>query len=390
MKKKGEKPNKITVLIVFLILFLVVLFALVLVLHYIIDGHFLKQHPEYADVVETAGKEADTEQNRLDGKNAVDYSVMSGTVTTVSEATPGQAFVADKRTLSAFRGYLFRVSLPEGLKTEDLRFQDDYMKRKLTIYYPLEYYEAFSTNQPEGLMTDVKKWKYKQGVTQGKLVITFFKTFAFHYCIEDGVLYVKYGSPSYYYDNLVVIDPGHGGEDYGAYTYDQSYIEKDIISAVNNYLYYDYIKQKKIMVYFTRVQDENYSLAQRIALANDIDADLFISLHCNFLASWQGPARGVETAYNQKDTSKPYNSKWLAEKLQDTFSLAVGLDNRGILKGADLKVLRLAKMPACLLEMGFISDGGDAATLSNGSMQKKAAEAIEQVVQEALEEMKHE
>ena len=390
MRKKGERPKKITVFIVFCALILLVLFALVLVLHYIIDGHFLKQHPEYADVMETAGEEADTDKNRRNGKNEIDYSVMSGTVTTVSEATPGQAFVADKKTLSLFRGYMFHIVLPEGIKAEELRFQDDYMKRRLTIYYPVEYFEEFSTHEPEGLMTDVKRWKYKQGVTQGKLAITFLKTFAFHYCIEDGVLYVKYGSPSYYYDDIVVIDPGHGGEDYGAYTYNQSYIEKDIINAVNNYLYYDYIKQKKIMVYFTRVEDENYSLAQRIGLANDINADLFISLHCNFLTSWQGAARGVETAYNQKDASKPYNSKWLAEKLQDAFASAVGLDNRGIIKGADLKVLRLAKMPACLLEMGFISDSVDAATLSNGSMQKRAAEAIEQVVEEALEEMKHE
>lgn len=390
MKKKRGKWVKRPVLAVFIVFIMLLVFALVLVLHRVIDKQFLRQHPEYVDVMETAGEETDTEKNRQNGKNEIDYSVMSGTVTTVSEATPGQAFVADKKTLSLFRGYMFHIVLPEGIKAEDLRFQDDYMKRRLTIYYPVEYFEAFSTHEPEGLMTDVKRWKYKQGVTQGKLVITFLKTFAFHYCIEDGVLYVKYGSPSYYYDDIVVIDPGHGGEDYGAYTYNQSYIEKDIISAVNNYLYYDYIKQKKIMVYFTRVEDENYSLAQRIGLANDIDADLFISLHCNFLASWQGAARGVETAYNQKDASKPYNSKWLAEKLQNTFSHAVGLDNRGIIKGADLKVLRLAKMPACLLEMGFISDSVDAATLSNGSMQKRAAEAIEQVVEEALEEMKHE
>lgn len=390
MKKKRGKWVKHPVLAVFIVFIMLLVFALVLVLHRVIDKQFLRQHPEYVDVMETAGEETDSEKNRQNGKNEIDYSVMSGTVTTVSEATPGQAFVADKKVLSLFRGYMFHIVLPEGIKAEELRFQDDYMKRRLTIYYPVEYFEEFSTHEPEGLMTDVKRWKYKQGVTQGKLAITFLKTFAFHYCIEDGVLYVKYGSPSYYYDDIVVIDPGHGGEDYGAYTYNQSYIEKDIINAVNNYLYYDYIKQKKIMVYFTRVEDENYSLAQRIGLANDINADLFISLHCNFLTSWQGAARGVETAYNQKDASKPYNSKWLAEKLQDAFASAVGLDNRGIIKGADLKVLRLAKMPACLLEMGFISDSVDAATLSNGSMQKRAAEAIEQVVEEALEEMKHE
>lgn len=390
MKKKRGKWVKHPVLAVFIVFIMLLVFALVLVLHRVIDKQFLRQHPEYVDVMETAGEETDSEKNRQNGKNEIDYSVMSGTVTTVSEATPGQAFVADKKALSLFRGYMFHIVLPEGIKAEELRFQDDYMKRRLTIYYPVEYFEEFSTHEPEGLMTDVKRWKYKQGVTQGKLAITFLKTFAFHYCIEDGVLYVKYGSPSYYYDDIVVIDPGHGGEDYGAYTYNQSYIEKDIINAVNNYLYYDYIKQKKIMVYFTRVEDENYSLAQRIGLANDINADLFISLHCNFLTSWQGAARGVETAYNQKDASKPYNSKWLAEKLQDAFASAVGLDNRGIIKGADLKVLRLAKMPACLLEMGFISDSVDAATLSNGSMQKRAAEAIEQVVEEALEEMKHE
>ena len=163
MKEKGQKPRKKSVLVVFIVFVVVLLFALVLALQYVMDEQFIKLHPEYTDVLEPAGEEANTQKLREDGKNEVDYSVMSGTVTTVNENTPGQAYVADRKTLSYFRGYLFSIVLPEGLEAKDLRFQDDYMKRKLTIYYPTEYYDTFSTHIPEGLMTDVKSWKYKQG-----------------------------------------------------------------------------------------------------------------------------------------------------------------------------------------------------------------------------------
>ena len=353
-----------------------------------VTGYWKKMHSPQVTV--TAMKSENTGKVKTkkleEGKNKVDYSVVHGTVTTVRKETPGQQFLDSKETWNTYRGFSFCLTLPEGMKPEEFTFQDDYMKKTLTISFPLEYYEEMREHQLEGLMSNIKKISYKKKVDCARLKITFAHTYAFHYCIEDNILYVKYGFPSYYYDQIVVIDPGHGGVDYGAYTWNQSYIEKKIVLAVTENLICDFEKQDKVMVYYTRADDTGVALADRIGLANEIGADLFVSLHCNYLA-W-GRAYGVETAYNEKDNGESYNSEWLAKKMQDAFCESMGLYNRGLIKGGDLRVLRLANMPACLLEMGFISDGSDATVLSDPQKQQLAATTIETVIYEALEEMK--
>lgn len=338
--------------------------------------------PSKAEAPENAAANKNVEE----GRNYVDYSVVHGTVTTVNEGSPGQQVVKDRKTLNTYRGFSFQLTLPEGMKAEELNYQDDYMKKKLTISFPLEYFDKMQERSVEGLRSNITKIRYKKSVDCGKLIVTFSHTYAFHYCVEKGVLYVNYGSPSYYYDRIVVIDPGHGGVDYGAYTWDKSYIEKEITMAVADILIRDFEKQDKVMVYYTRTDDTGVSLADRIGLANDIGADLFVSLHCNYVEC--GTAYGVETAYNQRDKGEPFNSEWLAQKMQDAFPAAMGLYSRGLFKGGNLRVLRLAKMPACLLEMGFITDSGDASVLSNQDKQQVAASTIETVIYDALEEMK--
>jgi N-acetylmuramoyl-L-alanine amidase len=347
----------------------------------------LEQEGDKADHVVDVSAKTDAGAAQ-EGRNQVDYSVVSGTVTTVDSATPGQSFIADKATFDTYRGFLLTVELPEGISPEMLDYQDDYMKRQLTVRFPLSYYEAFSKMPVKGLYNSVKKVKYKKAVDCAKLKITFSKTFAFHYCVDDGVLYIKYGSPSYYYDRIVVIDAGHGGVDYGAYTWDQTYIEKKICMQVADKLIRDFSKQDDVMVYYTRTDDTGVALADRIGLANDIGADLFLSLHCNYL-EW-GTAYGVETCYNPNDKHKKFNSEWFATKFQEAYPDAMGLYSRGLLAYGDLRVLRLAEMPACLLEMGFLSDSGDAAVLSNSNKQQVAADTIEQVIYESLEEIKSE
>ncbi|MBQ3956927.1 MAG: N-acetylmuramoyl-L-alanine amidase [Clostridia bacterium] len=100
------------------------------------------------------------------------------------------------------------------------------------------------------------------------------------------------------------------------------------------------------------------SLAARVNEANDWDADYFISLHCN--ASDVTAASGSEAFVFRRDSE----AEWLAWRLLEGVTDATGLENRGIFARPSLYVLRKTRMPAVLMELGFITNPEDAALLA--------------------------
>ena len=100
------------------------------------------------------------------------------------------------------------------------------------------------------------------------------------------------------------------------------------------------------------------SLSARTNAANDWGADYFISLHCN--ASVDPSATGTEAlVYSASGRSYP-----LAQNILFGIVNATGLNNRGVKLRPGLYVLRRTRMPAVLVELGFISNPTDAALLS--------------------------
>ncbi len=81
-------------------------------------------------------------------------------------------------------------------------------------------------------------------------------------------------------NRIVVIDPGHGGEDPGAVGLKGAY-EKDIVLALGKKLKQALDREKNIRAYLTRQGDYFVSLAGRLRIAREYGADLFVSLHCN-------------------------------------------------------------------------------------------------------------
>ena len=104
--------------------------------------------------------------------------------------------------------------------------------------------------------------------------------------------------------------------------------------------------------------DNDSSLDARIKGAKDFGADYFISLHVNSFEA--ASANGIEVyVANQNSVSYDFGSALLKGLISST-----NLYNRGMKLGPELRVLKNATMPPALLEMGFISNGNDAALLS--------------------------
>lgn len=100
------------------------------------------------------------------------------------------------------------------------------------------------------------------------------------------------------------------------------------------------------------------SLQARVDAANQWGADFFISLHCN--ASYIETASGSE-GYAYSRTSQGWI---MGEDILEELNLSTGLENRGMFVRPSLYVLRKTKMPAVLIEMGFITNYDDANLLA--------------------------
>lgn len=150
--------------------------------------------------------------------------------------------------------------------------------------------------------------------------------------------------------SLVVIDAGHGGNNPGA-VYGGRQEKDDALAlslAVGRIL-----EENGVRVYYTRVDDVYESPAQKAMEGNAIGADLFISIHRNS-SPYPNQYAGVETlVYSRYGEAARLAANINARLVQ------VGFEDLGIREQADLAVLRRTRMPAVLVEAGFINTDDD-------------------------------
>ena len=207
----------------------------------------------------------------------------------------------------------------------------------------------------------------------------------------------------------IVIDPGHGGWDYG--TVSASGIkEKDLVLAISKSLAKKLSQVFKAKVILTRKSDTYVPLPKRTAVANDTHADLFLSIHANsspkshikgievyYLSEMPSDAEAGETAEAENkagatddteylsdldktlldlvQTTHVEGSRLFAERIVSSMELNVKERLRGI-KHANFWVLGRAEMPAILVEVGFLSNKQEARDLRLISLQEEICSAI--------------
>lgn len=181
-------------------------------------------------------------------------------------------------------------------------------------------------------------------------------------------------------NKVIVIDPGHGGADPGAQN--SGIIEKDINLDISLRLR-KVLESKGCKVIMTRETDKDFflpgfvrgrmakrvELSQRINLASENIADLFISIHANSFP--QRNTYGMETYYHLK--SSP--GKALAELIQEQL-VALQPDNKRKAKAGDYYLINQSKMPAVIIEVGFISNPRERKLLMSNDYRDSVAAAV--------------
>ena len=211
----------------------------------------------------------------------------------------------------------------------------------------------------------------------------------------------------------IVIDPGHGGKDPGAVS--QTRQEKQIALSLSKTLR-DTLVKKGYNVRLTRETDVFLPLRERTRFATNQKADLFISVHTN--ASTARAASGIETyylalasdesaritamrenagaEYNMKELdalvgrilkeSKSTESRRLAQLIQAQLTSGKQVKNRGV-KHAPFVVLIGTKVPAVLVEVGFISNPQEGKKLTTKTYQRQLATAIAKGIEQYIKNL---
>jgi len=212
--------------------------------------------------------------------------------------------------------------------------------------------------------------------------------------------------------STIVLDPGHGGDETGAIGPKGSF-EKDITLSIARKLKNHLEVKLGLKVFLTRDQDKTLGLVERTAYANNLKANIFLSIHAN--ASYRKIASGAETYFltleatdeetialakqenkTQNGSSPDGNlniilwdlaqtehlqeSSQLAEIIQEELNIELNIKNRGI-KQAPFRVLMGADMPAVLIEIGFLTNPKEEESLNDDNYQRMLSNALLRSIQ---------
>jgi N-acetylmuramoyl-L-alanine amidase len=220
----------------------------------------------------------------------------------------------------------------------------------------------------------------KKGIKVGALISGFILLFfLFQYQYSDRNSWEAWSLPLA--GKIIFLDPGHGGPDGGADS--GEIMEKDLALNVSLNLR-DYLQQQGALVYMTREVDtdlasestKGYSrrktedLRKRVEIINESEADLFISIHLNAIPSpkWSGAQTFYYGSYKENEMVAKFIQDELRSNLENTTRVAKGINS--------VYLLKQAKKPGALVEVGFLSNPTERDLLTKEDYQEKLAFSI--------------
>lgn len=240
-----------------------------------------------------------------------------------------------------------------------------------TLDFVKSYHINYTKNEATGLYTAV-------------IYITLNNIYANLVYQDEENIYIDLRRPKDVYDKIVVVDAGHGGTDPGTYSQGEEYYEKDINLSIVLYLQ-ELLDKEDIKVYYTRTSDETVFLNPRVFFANDVEADFFISVHCN--GNESSEPSGGEVLYNNITLDNGFTSEQLAQICLDELVNVTHKVNRGLVKEEDVIIVKKAKMPMALLEVGFMSNPEEMNFIVQESNRRDIAKGIHKAIMKAYEEL---
>lgn len=278
-----------------------------------------------------------------------------------------------------------RLELPNSVKVSDINFEDFYLEKKIRLTIPGLDKNYFYDYPVLGKMKDVKDITYTNREDTGVIDIQMKKIYVCKYTESGRYLYLDFIKPKDYYDHVVVIDAGHGGEMPGASSYNGKVLEKDLNLAIVKKLkdVFDDAGDSKIGVYYTRLRDVNPDFADRVGLANALMADVFLSVHINACdRPEEAYVSGIGVMYKVSDESG--KSKKFAKTCLKDLLAELNTESKRTIPGDEIYIIRNSKVPVALAEVGFITNEQELKNLRSYDYQVRMAQALHRAILEFM------
>ena len=275
-----------------------------------------------------------------------------------------------------------RIPLPEGCKAGEIVIENHYMDRELWLLIPKAEESFYADNAISGNRETIKQGSYEFAQEGCRLKFQLNGIYECQTIMEDNNLYISFLSPRELYDKIVVIDPACGGVDAG-YAVGNT-LEKEITLQIARKLK-EKLDGSDIKAYYTRMDDVNPADKDRIALANDIKADMYIGISVN--AGDDSAVYGTETVYNGDYFIPGFGSVELADCLEREVVTSIKGKALGLTESTQEDyAIRNATIPAANIRVGYVTNKQEATLLMREEYIDKIATGIYNAILRIYEE----
>lgn len=329
--------------------------------------------------IRTSQFDTNTVRIAIDTTSTISYSITTNNlVTTIRITKP------EYKNISYDNINLPKLTLKKdvnyNIDINSIEHQDKYLEGYYKIVLPSDYSQIYGYGEYK--INDKYLDSIKIQNVNGKTEFIFNEKNIYAYTIteDNSNIYIDILNPRDVYKKVVYIDAGHGGAAPG--NINNGVTEKVVNLDVSNRLYLLLENDSNIKVYATRTTDVDMERPKRASLGSV--GDMFVSIHCNSLDNPN--VSGVQVFYPNPSDTRGMLSKEMATIFNKTVSSRLGIPIRPADQqlGYDYTVLLQSTVPACLIELGFLTNTTDAKILASPEGRQAAAQGIYEGIQEAF------
>lgn len=294
-----------------------------------------------------------------------------GTANTVvpqtSSADPENALAFDTETATDY----LCIPLPEGSKAEEITIENHYMDQELYVLIRNVQKSFYAEHALTGNRAGIDAGFYHETEDGVALIFALTQVYEYRTVFENNELYISFLNPREIYNQIVVIDPSCGGLDRGSV--ENGVVEKKLTLQIAGKLK-EKLDESGIKAYYTRMDDVNPAAEQRVALANEVKADMYIAISVD--RREEEEVYGVSTIYNDQYFIPGFGSVELADLLEKELASEIKTKALGLEKASGESKLRYATVPAAEVRVGCLSNKQEAILLKREDYIEKIANGI--------------
>lgn len=269
----------------------------------------------------------------------------------------------------------FSVPLPKGIRAENVTMENCYMERELRLYVQGAEGQFYAENAISGDILPIRSGYSEQQEDGLLLRFSMEHIYEYHSTLNGELLTIEWCRPGESFAYLVILDPA-GCEEAEE---ESAEITLQVARKVQKLF-----SSAAVRMYCTRQENGLVSVEDRIALAEELGADLYIRLSVRQREEQYGIAGIYEGDFIIPDFGSPE----LADLLTRETTISSGNRALGLTAAQEDSLLKQLRIPAAELSLGSSAHPKEAYLLHESSYQEKLAEGIVKATEEALEKMR--